>query len=535
MPVPPSPLPPVAAARPPDGVIALWVLAGFALFFLGTAAVNAASADAVSMLRVARRLAEHGFASLPGQLNGATVSKYGIGQSLLELPWVGFWQRGLEVSAAATRIWCGLLLSSLPALGSAAMLAGLYLCGRRLGYGPRLSLGVTLLAGLATMSWPYAQGLLSDSSLGWFWVWAWYGLLRYRQEGREGWLALAGAALGYTLLLKPMALGGLPPFLVYAAWAVHQREGRTTAWRPALALGLPLALGAALVLAYNHWRYGSPWETGYGADPNDRDVLLGFQTPLATGLLGLLFSSGKGFFWYNPALLLGLLGWPLLARRQRAEAWLLLAFPVLLLLLHAKWWAWHGDFAWGPRFLAPAAPFLALPAGAALAALAAWAAGWRRRLAGAGVAALLTVSVGVQVLGVAIDAGHYIEYISTVVRPLGGYYHAGDWPIRDDGLALHFIPEFSPLAAHAWLLGCLVAPDPQTRAARFAQPPWLGLNPRWAPPPRAHFPYWRVWWIFAWAEQVPQWRSMVALAAALTLAAGGCLAGAWRASGRRPA
>jgi len=85
-----------------------------------------------------------------------------------------------------------------------------------------------------------------------------------------------------------------------------------------------------------------------------------FSTPLWLGLYGLLFSPYKSIFLFSPILLASLVSFPLFFRRHRWEGWLLGLIVIAHLLLFAKWYMWWGGFAWGPRFLVPLTPFLAV-------------------------------------------------------------------------------------------------------------------------------------------------------------------------------
>src|SRR5207344_2913145 len=58
-----------------------------------------------------------------------------------------------------------------------------------------------------------------------------------------------------------------------------------------------LALALAFHAANNFARFGTPLETGYGAQASGA----AYSTPLWVGLYGLLLSTGKGLAWFAPA------------------------------------------------------------------------------------------------------------------------------------------------------------------------------------------------------------------------------------------
>ena len=78
------------------------------------------------------------------------------------------------------------------------------------------------------------------------------------------------------------------------------------------------------------------------------------------GLSGLLFSPLSGLFVYAPLSLVALFG---VARMGRL-GWLMLV-PALQLAIYAGWFDWSASVAYGPRFLVPSLPVLAVAFGLA--------------------------------------------------------------------------------------------------------------------------------------------------------------------------
>jgi hypothetical protein len=127
--------------------------------------------------------------------------------------------------------------------------------------------------------------------------------------------------------------------------------------------GLCIALEAYI-------RRGTPFGSGYGNDHGVKTVmpysgLPGFSYPFFFGLLSILFSFGKGIFFFAPGLLLPirktLREWQ---QKQLYQVYLLWIFFLSgLILVYARWWAWHGGIFWGPRFFLIAS----LPASLAIA------------------------------------------------------------------------------------------------------------------------------------------------------------------------
>ena len=522
--------------------IALLLLAGFVCLYLFTASWELPLAgDSGVMLRDAAWLLHHGVVATRPDGTPA-LSKYGLGQALVELPVALLPQQAVKAGVMHDRVLWLLVLSGLPAVLGALTNLLLLLIGLRLGYRPATAVALALLSGLTTMIWPYTQTLFADPTLGVLWLVTFYALLRYRDSGHRDWLATASLTVMFAVMTKIMALAVVGIFGLYTLHLVSQRArgGQGRGWsRPLVAFTVPaMAIGCA-ILWYNWVRYGTPLDVGYAAD---RDGRFGFNAPLLVGLFGLLLSPGKGVFWYNPTLLLGLLGIRGAWRRHRPETLVCVTLLAVNVLLYAKWWAWHGDWAWGPRYLVGSVPFGLLCAAPAIEKLLAWCAAptWRAyawRLLGT---LLLVVGIGVQVAGLVVPYDRYLKLLLDKAPVFAaGVYQPEHWPIRDDTVHGHFIPEFSPLVGHLWMARCILHRDSPKGAVLRQAPPWAGLNPEWVPRNyNVHTVFhWNVWWMFLWQyESVWAERSWDAytLAACLGAASLLLLAGAGWMAARLP-
>jgi hypothetical protein len=175
-------------------------------------------------------------------------------------------------------------------------------------------------------------------------------------NGRRVWLGWAAIVIGVAN--TPAVLGGAA--LLALVQVVRERRLR---WL------LPPLAAIVLVGAESWIRRGSPTDNGYAGDHGFATLLPysgrpGFSYPFVLGVLSILFSFGRGLVFFAPGLLLGLSARTReLLRDCRMLALGLVVFLGGLVLVYAKWWAWYGGVAWGPRFFAfaavPAALFLA--------------------------------------------------------------------------------------------------------------------------------------------------------------------------------
>jgi hypothetical protein len=162
------------------------------------------------------------------------------------------------------------------------------------------------------------------------------------------WLGWVAMAIGVAN--TPAAIVGLAVLVVVAAARERRLRG---VW--------PLALAALLIMLESWIRRGGPLATGYANDHGYATIMPysgrpGFSYPLPYGVASILLSFGRGLVFFMP----GLLIWFSASDRRRLGGSRpivsgLLLFTLGLVVVYAKWWAWYGGIAWGPRFFAIAA------------------------------------------------------------------------------------------------------------------------------------------------------------------------------------
>ena len=141
---------------------------------------------------------------------------------------------------------------------------------------------------------------------------------------------------------------------------------------------LAIIVTVALIFLESWIRRGSPFNNGYADDHGPITIMPysgkpGFSNPLFFGLISLLFSFGKGIFFFAPGLLLPIRKTLHTFREAiHVDLWaiysLWICFLIGLLLIYSPWWSWHGGWFWGPRFLL----FASIPASFVLAIRLQW-------------------------------------------------------------------------------------------------------------------------------------------------------------------
>lgn len=398
-----------------------FLFAAYLLVFTG----RIQSSDGLAMFAAAESIARRGDVEISQLLwmglqqgtfgpDGALYSRKGFGMTLLLVPLVWLARQ----MPAVGLVQAALLLNPLLTAWTGALL---FRCCIRLGWSRFVAVVTGLAFGLATPAWPYAQTLFSDPVAAWGLFGGAYGLLSHQQTGRKRYLFLAGAAWGLAylsravnLLTLPLFIGGL--YWILAHWGERGAPDRQFDLRRPLRLvrhwiffGTPVVLAGLVSLWWNWRRFGGLFESGYLE-------VEAFNGDWAFGIFGLLFSPARGLLWYAPVLLLAGAGVGWYWRRIRWLALLALGLAGLYVAVYGKWFMWHGGFSWGPRFLLPVVPFLALLTAPA----------WHRllvenrwgRLGGGAGAFLLLLSLGVQWLGLLVPFGLVQNWLEATVQPL---------------------------------------------------------------------------------------------------------------------
>lgn len=411
--------------------------------------------DELTMLKVAKKIVSTGHLGFQLEETASKAEddlvkgrselyyyKYGLGQSLVEGPFLLLHQLLFEWSKPDLDYSVSELLFVLlcPSLISALGCVLIYSLAGLLKFSTRTSLGLALVYGLGTMAWPYSKSLLSETTLNVAILGGVYAAISYCETASRRWLVLSGMFLGFSFITKSVSAVVIPLVIAYLLARVPTRR---TAGDLIGCFGIPLLFFFGIQGYHNDIRYDSVLEFGYGFGWDH----LGFSTPLSVGLWGLLLSPGKSFFLYSPVALLGLFSFPRFLEGRRKEGLLFLGIVLVFVLLHARWWAWSGDRAWGPRFLLPITPYFVLFLGVLIDT-------WRKRsrLYQKTCLFLIGASLFVQLLGVAVDPHlfpkHRMQWVGSLVKS------EGDFPLSLflDLSYVHFNPELSHIMGNYWLL-----------------------------------------------------------------------------------
>jgi hypothetical protein len=243
------------------------------------------------------------------------------------------------------------------------------------------ALAGTVMLAFATPLWIYARDLFGEPLFTAALLTTFYLLGGGGAAASSRQVMLGGIATSVGILTR---VSFIPLAGIFAAYLVFASRARGRAVRQALVyVGFSLP-GIVVLGLLNHVRFGSIFTTGYHTAFDK-----GFSVPLADGLVWNLVSPYRSLILYAPAVLLCIFGVRDFMKKHRADLWLIIAVTVYVFIVYSAWWAWHGGWCWGPRFLVPIIPLLLVPGVAGLSRRGRWLAGLAIALGAGGFAVQL--------------------------------------------------------------------------------------------------------------------------------------------------
>lgn len=366
--------------------------------------------------------------------NGHSYSKYDPGLPLLSAPIVAYADKVALHNKAYRYATGAVFVMIVPAAAMALAMLALFLLARQF-YGIQQALVITLVTGLASTIWPYARLFLTEAVLTamlalavlaiyWFahsptptstqhtpsLQWLRSSIPRYIA------LAIASISMGFAILTRASMVIYLPGLFYLLAKLQNKQSNTDNPVLPRFFLSLlhearerwaiftVFSSGPVLAIVgllwHNYLRFGTPFKTGYEGEA--------FSTFPLVGIMGLLVSPGKSVFVFAPPLVLSALLWPRFKRHHATLARSILIMTTCALLYYGSWWAWHGGWVWGPRFLVPLIPLWCL----------AWGEIPSQRVWWLAAVMIFLLGIGVQIAGTFTDTNlAYFEAFAGATDP----------------------------------------------------------------------------------------------------------------------
>lgn len=296
--------------------------------------------------------------------HGHSYSDKDIGMSLLGIPFYALLRLietvfQIRFSAGIAIFYLRIFTITLPALLFLPVIARYW---RRLRPDSQLVPHFLFMLTFGTIAFTYSVQFISHYLLGMLLFCAVILLAHSGENVKQGTtrtLILSGTCCGLALTMEYPAIFPVSLICLYSVWSVRNL-------RRILIFAAPILFFLCLILAYHYSIFGSPFDVPY-RHATGRHIaqhatgLVGVGLPKPEALWGLFFSRHHGLFFSSPFLLFSIPGLFLLLRNRdrRAEALLFTGIILSIVLIYTGFDYWIGGWAFGPRYLAPAIPFLA--------------------------------------------------------------------------------------------------------------------------------------------------------------------------------
>ena len=154
----------------------------------------------------------------------------------------------------------------------------------------------------------------------------------------------------------------------YILYTLYQ-SGQLANWKIYAIMAAGFGIPICLLFYYNYSIYGTLFTTTYS-----HEYLQIWKVAHSKNFMGIGFPNLKvffyetfhpslGIFWQSPVLLLTIIGYFFMAKKEeyRAELYFTVGVIVLYILLFSGYFDWFGGVSFTPRHLVPLMPLFALP------------------------------------------------------------------------------------------------------------------------------------------------------------------------------
>lgn len=379
------------------------------LYLFSASGLNFYETDAAQLrFAVVKSIIEKNDVNVPEEIgmrgaDGRYYSWLGIGSALVSIPFY--------MVSSILHIPAKFIIQCLPIVFAAATAVIILLFVISLRYSSRTAILIALFYGLGTFAWPLSKQPFDHTMETFFVLLSIFLMYLYSHNRKTPLLLISALSFGFAFITRLTSLLILPSLFILM---IYNNSKNLDAFKKNLGEILNDILLFCSVLIpficlncyYNYYRFGSIFETGYSLLAARTGLNFFGGTPLLTGLSGLLFSPGKGYFYYSPIAILFFPSFILFIQKHRSLGLALLLLIISYLLFISKNIYWHGDWAWGPRYILVLTPFFIIPLAGLIDSLASY-----KKIIKNIVYLIFSVSLAIQIAAISVDFQKYFFYL----------------------------------------------------------------------------------------------------------------------------
>jgi hypothetical protein len=338
----------------------------------------------------------------PGK-DGRQYSIYAVGQSLLEMPFIGLNNAVMNLGRVGRNLATLFPpMMSLMALTAALIPALAFLLLRKLGYRPRSAFLTALVIAFGSTLW-VVSGHTHNSvqtTMGVFGSMAFVLVAQSEEKNRALYYLIGGAFLGLAFITRVSAVIAGPSLAILVLF-----RGKERSWQDRIKDAVWFGIGFTLIgwiqLAYNYVRFETLFSSGYEHHTPD------FMPPSFVKGLSWFVSPWRGMLIYMPVLWLIPFAIGKAYRRYRVMVISLLVLFVTYVVFYSSLTPLRAFWGWGSYYLMPAFLAILLPIAELFEEWSRYG-NWQRGL----IVGVIVLSVGVQLTSISVPIERHITAIS---------------------------------------------------------------------------------------------------------------------------
>ncbi len=274
---------------------------------------------------------------------------------------------GINLTPRLFREWLTFLAISLPA---ALIAPFLYILLKQITSNIIKSLLITLASSFGTPLYKYSTAFYGHSLAAVLYFFA-FLIWFYAKRDRSISLPLTFVSsffLGFIVITEYPTVVLAFLLSLYILYTLYQLQ-QLSNWKMYAIMALGFGIPICVLFYYNYSIYGTLFTTTYS-----HEYLQIWKTAHSNNFMGIGFPNLKvffyetfhpslGIFWQSPVLLLAVIGWLFMAKKEeyRAEFFFSIVVIILYILFFSGYFDWFGGVAFTPRHLIPIMPLFALP------------------------------------------------------------------------------------------------------------------------------------------------------------------------------